>query len=104
MKRSKVTDYAALTLIVDLQHNFTTVSALGIALRHCIRINFEGEVGREKSVPRITDCHHEACRVMTIGDREGRIFLSHPRTNDKYFFLLAIKYQFSYTVCNPKYM
>ena len=24
--------------------------------------------GIEKSIPRITDLHHEACRVMTIGD------------------------------------
>ena len=37
---------------------------------------YEGEI--EKSVPRITDWHHEACRVMTNGDCEGRIFLSHP--------------------------
>ena len=29
-----------------------------------------------RAVPRITDWHHEACRVMTNGDREGRIFLS----------------------------
>ena len=28
-----------------------------------------------KYVPRITDWHHKACRVMTIGDCEGRIFL-----------------------------
>ena len=33
-----------------------------------------------KSVPKITDWHHGACRVMTNGDREGRIFLSHPHT------------------------
>ena len=25
----------------------------------------------EKSVPRITDLHHEACRVMTNADPEG---------------------------------
>ena len=45
----------------------------------------EGE--REKSVPRITDWHHEACRVMTNGDREGQIFLSHPHTNNGFLFL-----------------
>ena len=33
----------------------------------------EGRI--EKSVLRITDWHHEACRVMPIGDRDGRIFL-----------------------------
>ena len=50
----------------------------------------ECEVGIKKSVPHdhrlsslgITICHHEACRVMTNGDPEGRIFLSHPHTNN----------------------
>ena len=28
----------------------------------------------EKSVPRNAVWHHEACRVMTKGDPEGRIF------------------------------
>ena len=41
------------------------------------------------SVLRITDRHHEACRVMTNGDREGQIFLSHPHTNNGSFFLLT---------------
>ena len=36
----------------------------------------EGEI--EKSVPRITVWHHEACRVITKGDLEGQIFISHP--------------------------
>ena len=40
-----------------------------------IRICHECEI--EKSVPRITDWHHEACRVMTNGDPEGQIFLTH---------------------------
>ena len=48
-----------------------------------ISIHLEYEI--EKSVPRITDWHHDACRVMTIGDREGRIFLSHSRINNGYF-------------------
>ena len=43
----------------------------------------------ENSVPRITDWHHEACRVMTNGDPERRIFLSHPHTNIGFFFLLT---------------
>ena len=30
--------------------------------------------GDTKSVPRITDCHNEVCRVMTNVDREGRFF------------------------------
>ena len=33
-----------------------------------IRICHECESGIEKSVLRITDWHHEACRVMTNGD------------------------------------
>ena len=39
-----------------------------------ISIHHEFEGGIEKSVPWITNWHHEACRAMTIGDREGRIF------------------------------
>ena len=66
-------------------------------LRFCpglnhIRIYDKGEGGIEKSVPRITDWHHEACRVMTNGDHEGQIFLSHPHSNNGFFFLLTIKY------------
>ena len=41
----------------------------------------------EKSVQRISVFHHEACRVMTNGDPEGRIFLSYPHTNNGFFFL-----------------
>ena len=54
---------------------------------HNIRIYHVCNGGIEKSVPRITDWHHEACRVMTNGDPEGRIFLSHPHTNNGFFFL-----------------
>ena len=50
-----------------------------------IRIYHECEGGIEKSVPRITDWHHEACRVMTIDDHKGWIFLSHPHTNNGFF-------------------
>ena len=35
-----------------------------------IRIHHEYQGGIGKSVPRITDWHHEDCRVMTIGGRE----------------------------------
>ena len=44
-------------------------------------------------MPRITVWHHEACRVMTNGDPEGWIFLSHPYTNNGFFFLLTINYR-----------
>ena len=60
----------------------------------CICHEFEG--GIEKSVPRITDWHHEACRMMTIGDHEGLIFLSHPHTHKGYFLLLTTKYLILY--------
>ena len=63
-----------------------------IQVLYNISIHHEYEGGIEKSVPRITDWHHEACRVMTIVDREGWIFLSHPHTHDGYYFLLTTKY------------
>ena len=51
----------------------------------------------EKTVTRITFLHHKARQVMTNGDHKGQIFLSHPHTNNRFFFLLTIKYQaFSY--------
>ena len=50
---------------------------------------FQGEGGKEKSVPRITDWQQEACRVMPNGDRKGRLFLSNPHTNNGFFFLLT---------------
>ena len=54
-----------------------------------ITMYHECEGGIEKSVPRITDLHHETCLVMTIGDLEGRIFLFHPHMNNGFFFLLT---------------
>ena len=54
-----------------------------------IRSHYECEGGREKSVPRITDWHHEACRGMTNSDPEGQIFLFNPHTNNNFFFLLT---------------
>ena len=46
--------------------------------------------GIEKSVPGITVLHHEACRVMTNVYHEGRIFQSHPHTNNGLFNLLIL--------------
>ena len=66
------------------------------------RIHHECKGGIEKSVPRITDWHHEACQVMTNGDRKGRIFLPHPHTNNECFFLLTTKYCILYSK-NMKY-
>ena len=68
----------------------------------------ECEGGVEKSIPRITDWHHEAWGVMTNGDREGPIFLSNSHTNNG-FFLLTTKYLILYWKNmkrlpeNPKY-
>ena len=57
----------------------------------CIIRTYDECDGRiEKSVPRITVLHHEACRVMTNGDPEGWIFLSYPHTNIGFFFFLTI--------------
>ena len=39
-----------------------------------IRIYYEFEGRIEKSVPMITVCHHEVCRVMTNGDPRDRFF------------------------------
>ena len=43
----------------------------------------EGRIG--KSVPRITILNLEACRVITNGDPEGRIFLSYSHPNNGFF-------------------
>ena len=56
-------------------------------------IRIHRECGIEKCVPGIYALHHKACRVMTNSDREGQIFLSHPHTNNGFFFLLIIKYR-----------
>ena len=61
-----------------------------------IRIHHECEGGIEQSVPRITDWQYEACRVMTKGDCQGRIFLSHPHMNNGFFFLLTTKFRILY--------
>ena len=59
-----------------------------------IRIYHECEGRIEKSAPRIAVWHHEACRVMSNCDPEGRIFLSYPHTNNGFFFLLTTVFIF----------
>ena len=44
------------------------------ALKEFIRIYHKSEERIEITAPRIAIWHHEACRVMTNGDPEGRIF------------------------------
>ena len=52
-------------------------------------------VGLKKNRPEDHDWHHEAYRVMTNGDYEGRIFLSHipthTRSGDPYVSSLSEK-------------
>ena len=57
-----------------------------------MRVHHSCKGGIEILILRIPDWHHEACRVMTNCDLEGRIFLSHPYTNDGLFFLLTTNY------------
>ena len=59
-----------------------------------IRLYHECEGRIERSVPRIAVWHHEACRVMTNGDPEGRIFVSYPHTKNG--LLLLLTYVFIY--------
>ena len=63
-----------------------------------IRTYHKCEGGIEKSVPKITVWHHKACRVMTNADPEGRIFLSHPQTNNGIILFLLITDCLSYFV------
>ena len=60
---------------------------LGCAIN--IRFYHELKGRKEKSVLRIALWHHEACRVMTNGDPDRRIFLSYPYTNNGFYFLLT---------------
>ena len=47
---------------------------------------------RKKNLPRGSPFGITGLRVMTNGDREGRIFLSHPHTNNGFSFLHTIIY------------
>ena len=67
-----------------------------------IRIYHECEGRIEKPVPRIAVPHHEACRVMTNGDPEGRIILSYPHTNNEFFFLLTTVFIYLFKVSLQK--
>ena len=58
-----------------------------------IRIYQECKGAIEKSVPRNAVWVEETCLVMTNGDSEGQIFLSHTQRNNGFFFMLTIKYR-----------
>ena len=82
---------------IDVITNFAVIMNVVIKRVHCIFLLLV--VGKiisifhvcmvwiEKSVMRLTDRHHEACRVMPNSDPEWQIFLSTPYTHDRYFFL-----------------
>ena len=72
-----------------------------VPITYKIRMYHECEDRIEKSIPRITIWHHEACRVMTNGDTEGWIFLSYSHTNNGFFFLLA-SFFFYFKICFQK--
>ena len=67
-----------------------------------IRIHHECEGRIEKSVLWMAKLHHEACRVMTNGDREIQIFFNPIHTNYGFFFLLTIKYLILYWKTHEK--
>ena len=46
------------------------------SLAKIIRMHHECEGGKEKSVPRITDWHHDSCQVMIYGDHDGRVSIA----------------------------
>ena len=74
------------------------MSKYHIVGNHMSRLNYhkcEGWI--EKSVPRITECHHEACRMMTTCDRERRFFYpTLTRIILEYLLLLTFKYRILY--------
>ena len=57
-----------------------------------ISIFHECMVWIEKSVTRVTDRHHEACRVMPNSDPECQIFLSHHTPMIDTFFAYLLIY------------
>ena len=71
------------TLLDTLKH---FVLSLG-TIEKIISIFHGCMVWIEKSVTRVTDRHHEACRVMPNSDPMRQIFLSITYTHDRYFFL-----------------
>ena len=69
-------------------------------LQTIIRIYRECKDEREKIIPIFTVSvfviTRLADRVMAYGDPEERIFLSHPHSNNGFFFLLTLKFRILY--------
>ena len=80
--------YPILTLMIH-SYIIPILKRMAILFKEIKRIYPECEGRIEKTVPRITVWHQETCRVMTNGDPDGRIFLSYPRLNNGFFFLLT---------------
>ena len=83
----------------ERSHNYNVVcfvvcwNEVKVSRTNSIWIHHECAGKIEKSVPRTTDWQHEACQMMTNGDHEGWIFISHSHTNNRFFFFLTIKYR-----------
>ena len=80
------------TAAMDNVDQNPTTSTVTTSFVGTIRIYHECEGRIEKSVSRITVWHHEACRVMTNCDLEGRIFLSDSPPNNGFVFFLTIRH------------
>ena len=80
------TDLRFLAISAAICIVFSSSASIVIYLK-TIRICHECWGRMEKSVSRIAVWHHEACRVITNGDLERRIFLSYAHTNNGFFFL-----------------
>ena len=57
-----------------------------------ISIHHKCEDVIEKSVLRITDWPHKACRMMTNGDPDGQIIIYHPHANNSFFFFITTSF------------
>ena len=71
-----------------------------------IRIYHECKGRIRKSIQRITVWHHEICQVITNGDPEGWIFISHPHTSMFFFvfvFFIIYFFYFFNTTCKDQY-
>ena len=80
------TQIACFDLSADDNTNMKKISIMIII----IIIYYESEGRIEQSVPRLAVWHHMACRVMKKDDPEGRILLSYPHMNNRFFSCSAL--------------
>ena len=62
------------TVSVGLKRIREYTSIICVEVAELIRIHHDREGVIEKSIPKTTVRHHEACQVMSNGDRKGRMF------------------------------